>query len=67
MGRQDPAQTPMRRVVVGAIVGLAFGLFVTVPWGTFATPEAPGMRLALPASLGFMILGAWVAFVTGLG
>ncbi len=57
----------MRRIVGGAIVGLAFGLFVTVPWGAFATPKAPGMRLALPASLAFMILGAWVAFVTGLG
>ena len=60
-------QPSIRRVLLGAVLGLAFGLFVTVPWGTFASPEAPGLRLALPASLGFAILGAWVAFVTGLG
>ena len=60
-------QPPIRQILVGAVLGLAFGLFVTVPWGTFTSPEAPGLRLALPATVGFAILGAWVAFVTGLG
>jgi len=67
MQRENPTRSSTRRVIIGATLGFAFGLFVTVPWGAFARPDAPGLLSALPATLGFTILGAWVGFVSGLG
>jgi hypothetical protein len=67
MEPEDPKYPSTRRVILGAILGFAFGLFVHVPWGAFAKPDAPGLLSALPATLAFTLLGAWVAFVTGLG
>jgi len=67
MEREDPKYPSTRRVIVGAILGFAFGVFVNVPWGAFARPDAPGLQSALPATLGFTLLGAWFAFLTGLG
>jgi hypothetical protein len=54
------------RVLTGMAIGLAFGSFVSLPWGAFSDPTAPGLRLALPAIAGFSILGAWIAYLTGL-
>jgi hypothetical protein len=50
----------------GAVIGLAFGAFVAVPWGTFAAHESPGFWLAAPLVFGFTLLGAWFAILISL-
>lgn len=58
---------PRKRAGVGALIGLAFGAFVAVPWGTFAASDSPGLWLAAPLVLAFTLLGAWFATVVSLG
>jgi hypothetical protein len=58
---------PKKRAGVGALIGLAFGAFVAVPWGSFVAPEGPGLWLAAPLVLAFTLLGAWFATVVSLG
>jgi hypothetical protein len=55
MQRENPTRSSTRRMIVGATLGFAFGLFVNVPWGAFARPDAPGLLSALPATLGFTL------------
>jgi hypothetical protein len=57
---------PKQRAGVGALIGLALGAFVAVPWGAFVSPESPGLWLAAPLVLGFTLLGAWFATVVSL-
>jgi hypothetical protein len=65
----EPAKMrfPRKRAGVGAAIGLAFGAFAAIPWGTFVAPESPGLWLAAPLVLCFTLLGAWFATVVSLG
>ena len=56
-----------KRAGVGALIGLALGAFVAVPWGSFVSPDGPGLWLAAPLVLAFTLLGAWFATVVSLG
>jgi hypothetical protein len=44
---------------LGAVIGFVFGLFVVVPWGPFATVQAPGLWLALPLVVASTLVGGW--------
>jgi hypothetical protein len=52
------------RIMKGALLGLGVGLFVSAPWGSFSSAEAPGFVLMLPLTTCFVLLGAWFAAVT---
>ena len=58
---------PRKRAGVGALIGLAFGAFVAVPWGPFVASGSPGLWLAAPLVVSFTLLGAWFATVVSLG
>ena len=55
-----------RSAGVGAVMGLAFGAFVALPWGTFVGPGSPGLWLAAPMVLAFVVIGAWFGTVVSL-
>jgi hypothetical protein len=55
-----------RSTGVGAVIGLAIGAFTTLPWGSFATSGSPGLWLAAPMMLAFVLIGAWFGTVVSL-
>jgi hypothetical protein len=48
------------------LVGLAFGAFTALPWGTFAGADSPGVWLAAPLVLAFVLIGGWFGTVVSL-
>jgi hypothetical protein len=57
---------PKKRAGVGALVGLAVGAFAALPWGSFAGADSPGVWLAAPLMLAFVLIGGWFGTVVSL-
>lgn len=63
---QRDMRFPKKNAGVGAVIGLAFGAFTAMPWGTFVSPDSPGLWLAAPLVLAFVLIGAWFGTVVSL-
>ena len=57
---------PRRQAGIGALLGLALGAFVAVPWGTLVAPDGQGSWLACFMMLSLTLIGAWFAIVVSL-
>jgi hypothetical protein len=57
---------PKKSAGAGAAIGLAFGAFTAMPWGTFVSPDSPGVWLAAPLVVAFTLIGAWFGTVVSL-
>jgi hypothetical protein len=57
---------PGKRAAVGALLGLAIGIFVAVPWGALAAPDNGGLWVAFFLVPTFTLMGGWFATVLSL-